>query len=76
MARMTAIQKAECRVFIREIREIRGSIPLVAAGRVGVGGLFWWCFQVLLFDHLGFFSSIGIVISSLSHGLEYDNTIN
>jgi len=30
---MMAMQKAECRVFIREIREIRGSIPLVAAGR-------------------------------------------
>ena len=25
--------KAECRIFIREIREIRSSIPLVAAGR-------------------------------------------
>jgi hypothetical protein len=28
---MMAMQKAECGVFIREIREIRGSIPLVAA---------------------------------------------
>ena len=24
----------------------------------GVTGLFWWCFQVLLFDHRGFFSRI------------------
>jgi len=29
------MQKAERRVFIREIREIRGCIPLVAAGRAG-----------------------------------------
>ena len=34
MARMMAMQKAECGNLIREIREIRGSIPLVAAGRV------------------------------------------
>ena len=30
-----AVQKAVCIVFIREIREIRGSIPLVAAVRAG-----------------------------------------
>jgi hypothetical protein len=32
----------------------------VESDSFGVGGLFWWCFQVLLFDHLGFFSRINI----------------
>jgi hypothetical protein len=36
MARMMAMQKAERRVFIREIREIRGPFPSVAAGRAGI----------------------------------------
>ena len=40
MARIMAVQKAVCRVFIREIREIRGSIPLVAAVRAGPFALF------------------------------------
>jgi hypothetical protein len=31
MTRMGLMKNAKCRVFIREIREIRGSIPLVAA---------------------------------------------
>jgi hypothetical protein len=25
-----------------------------------VAGLFWWCFQLFLFDHLGFFSRISL----------------
>jgi len=36
MARIMAMQKAVCRVFIREIREIRGSIPF-GCGFVALG---------------------------------------
>ena len=31
---------------------------LIEGDSFGVVGLFWWCFQVLLFDHRRFFSRI------------------
>ena len=31
---------------------------LIESNSIGVVGLFWWCFQLFLFDHRGFFSRI------------------
>ncbi len=44
-------------------------------------GLFWWCFQVLLFDQLGFFSRIIIdnahpFLRSPVHGARAENQVN
>jgi hypothetical protein len=49
----------------RQVEKRPGSVE---SDSFGVGGHFWWCFQVLLFDHLGFFSRIeSLALTPMAH---------
>ena len=42
----------------RKTSQVEKRPGLIERDSIAVVGLFWWCFQLLLFDHRGFFSRI------------------
>jgi hypothetical protein len=61
---MLTLDSAEKTPLLREppktpkTSQVEKRAGLIESDSFGLVGLFWWCFQVLLFDHRGFFSRI------------------